>query len=158
MPQPALGIGAFFNLREASTDDEDGLTVLHEVNTAKIITAKEIVFTIGLSSIELLIGLILRAARTQRCAGEGELIFGLTNHGSMLPERSPWCQYAVFGGFGRLRFALPAPETGQETETGQKQGKGTVLGFDNSSIASPLPFKHIPVNPQAFENLQNLGR
>jgi hypothetical protein len=71
------------------------------VNIAKVITAKEIVFNIGLSPVELLIGLILRAARIQRCAGEGELIFGLTSHGPMLPERSPGCQYAVFGGFGR---------------------------------------------------------
>ena len=48
LPQPALGIGAFFNLR-GSMDAEDGLTVLHEVNIAKAITAKEIVFTIGMS-------------------------------------------------------------------------------------------------------------
>jgi hypothetical protein len=87
--------------------------VLHEVNMAKIITAKEMVFTkemvfnIGLFPVELLIELILRAARTQRCAGEGELMFGFTNHGPMLPERSPGCQYTVFGGFGRLRLGLP---------------------------------------------------
>jgi hypothetical protein len=77
------------------------------VNIAKVITAKEIVFTIGLSPIELLIELILRAARTQRCAGEGELIFGLTNHGPMLPQRSPGCQYAVYGGFGRSPLCAP---------------------------------------------------
>ncbi|MGA2852702.1 MAG: hypothetical protein ABSE90_01020 [Verrucomicrobiota bacterium] len=105
LPRPTLGMGAFFNLREASTCDEDGLTVLHEVNMAKEITAKEMVFTkdmvfiIGLFPVELLIELILRAARTQCRAGEGELIFGLTNHGPMLPESSPGCQYAVFGGF-----------------------------------------------------------
>ena len=100
-------MGAFFNLREASTCDEDGLTVLHEVNMAKVITAKEIVFNIGLSSVGLLIELILRAARTQRCADEGGLIIGLTNHGPMLPERSPWCQYAVFGGIGRWHLGMP---------------------------------------------------
>jgi hypothetical protein len=50
------------------------------------------------------------------------LIFGLTNHGPMLPERSPWCQYAVFGGLGRLRFAL------------KRVRNGLVLGFDNSRI------------------------
>jgi hypothetical protein len=50
--------------------DEDGFTVLHEVNMAKEITAKEMVFTkdmvfiIGLFPVELLIELILRAART----------------------------------------------------------------------------------------------
>ena len=80
--------------------------MLHEVNIAKAITAKEIVFTIGLSPIELLIGLLLCATRTQRCVDEGELIFGLTNHGRMLPERSPGCQYAVFGGFGCLRLGF----------------------------------------------------
>jgi hypothetical protein len=59
-------MGAFFNLREASTDDEDGLTVLHEVHIAKVITAKEMAFTkdmvfnIGLCPVELLIELILR--------------------------------------------------------------------------------------------------
>jgi hypothetical protein len=51
------------------------------VKIARVITAREIVFTIGLSPVELLIELILRAARTQRCSGEEELIFGLTNHG-----------------------------------------------------------------------------
>jgi hypothetical protein len=70
LPRPALGMGAFFNLREASMCDEDGFTVLHEVNMAKEITAKEMVFTkdmvfiIGLFPVELLIELILRAART----------------------------------------------------------------------------------------------
>jgi hypothetical protein len=64
LPRPALGIGAFFNLREASTCDEDGFTVLHEVNMAKVITAKEMVFNMGLFPVELLIELILRAART----------------------------------------------------------------------------------------------
>jgi hypothetical protein len=83
-------MGAFFNLRAASTDEEDGLTVLHEVNIAKVITAKEIAFNIDLSPIELLIELILRAARTQRCASEEEFVLGTTNHGPMLPERSPW--------------------------------------------------------------------
>jgi hypothetical protein len=113
LPRPALGTGAFFNLREASTSDADGLTVLHEVNMAKVITAKEMVFTkdrvfnIGLFPFDLLIELILRAARTQRCAGEGELIFGLTNHDPMLPERGLGCQYAVFCGFGRLHLGLP---------------------------------------------------
>jgi hypothetical protein len=29
--------------------------------------------------------LFLRAAGTQRCAGEGELLFGLTGHGATLP-------------------------------------------------------------------------
>jgi hypothetical protein len=52
LPQPALGMGAFFNLRAASTEAEDRLTVLHEVNIAKVITAKEMVFTMGLSPIE----------------------------------------------------------------------------------------------------------
>jgi hypothetical protein len=106
-------MGAFFNLRAASMWDADGFTVLHEVNMAKVITAKEMAFTkdrvfiMGLFPVELLIELILLAARTQRCAGEGELMFGFTNHGPMLPERSPGCQYAVFGGFGRLRLGLP---------------------------------------------------
>jgi hypothetical protein len=45
-------MGAFFNLRAASTEAEDRLTALHEVNIAKVITAKEIVFTMGLSPIE----------------------------------------------------------------------------------------------------------
>ena len=86
--------------------------MLHEVNIAKVIAAKEMVFTkeivfnIGLFPIELLVELILCAARTQPCAGGGELIFGLTNHGPMLPQPSPGCQYAVFGGFGRLRLGL----------------------------------------------------
>ena len=48
-------MGAFFNLRAASPDEEDSLAVLHEVNKAKAITAKEIVFNIGLSPIELLV-------------------------------------------------------------------------------------------------------
>jgi hypothetical protein len=55
-----------------------------EKNTARVIAAKELVFNIGLSPVELLIELILRAARTQRCAGEGELVFGLTEHGGIL--------------------------------------------------------------------------
>jgi hypothetical protein len=65
--------------------------VLHEVNMAKVITAKEMVFNIGSFPIELLVALILRAARTQRCPVRG-IDF---RHGPMLPERSPWCQYAV---------------------------------------------------------------
>jgi hypothetical protein len=44
LPRPALGTGAFFNLRAASPDD---FTVLHEVNIAKAITAKEMIFNIG---------------------------------------------------------------------------------------------------------------
>ena len=68
--------------------------MLHEVNIAKVITAKEIVFTIGLSPIELLIGLILRAVRTQHCSSEGELISDSPSTVAMLPERSPGCQYA----------------------------------------------------------------
>jgi hypothetical protein len=55
LPQPALGIAAFFNLREASPDDEDSLTVPHEVNKANAITAKQIVFDMGLSPLELLV-------------------------------------------------------------------------------------------------------
>ena len=68
-------MGAFFNLRDASTDDDDDPTVLHEVNIAKVITVKEKVFTIGLSPVELLIEWIVRTARTQRRSSEEELIF-----------------------------------------------------------------------------------
>src|ERR1035438_5352535 len=99
LPRPALGMGVFFNLRAASPDDEDGPTVLHEVSMAREITANEIVFTkamvfnIGLFPVELLIESRLHRARTQRCAGEGKLIFGLTHLGPMLPERGLWCQY-----------------------------------------------------------------
>jgi hypothetical protein len=57
-------MGAFFNLRAASTADADGLAVLHEVNSAKVITAKEIIFTMGWSPIELLVGLKLAEYRT----------------------------------------------------------------------------------------------
>jgi hypothetical protein len=55
-----------------------------EKNIARVIAVKERVFIIGLSPIELLIELILRAARTPRCAGEGELVFGLAEHGQIL--------------------------------------------------------------------------
>jgi hypothetical protein len=61
LPQPALGMGAFFNLRAASPEGE-GLTVLHEVNMAKVITAKKMVFNMGLFPVELLVELILRVA------------------------------------------------------------------------------------------------
>jgi hypothetical protein len=33
--------------------------------------------------------LLLRAARTQRCAGEGELVFGLTKHVASLSRAGP---------------------------------------------------------------------
>jgi hypothetical protein len=66
--------------------------VLHEVKIAKAITAKEMVFNMALFPFELLVELILRVARIQRWAGRGGI-----NHGSMLPERSPGCQYAVLG-------------------------------------------------------------
>jgi hypothetical protein len=89
-------MGAFFNLREASTCDVDGPTVLHEVNMAKATTAKEMIFTkdrvfnIGSFPVELLIELILRAARVRE-----SIDLGLTNHSPMLQERSLGCQYAV---------------------------------------------------------------
>ena len=40
--------------------------------------------------------LLLRAACTQRYAGESELAFGLNKHGAMLPERGPTCQKGFF--------------------------------------------------------------
>jgi hypothetical protein len=45
-------MGAFFNLRAASPEAEDGLTVLHEVKIAKAITAKEMVFNMGWFPVE----------------------------------------------------------------------------------------------------------
>ncbi len=36
------------------------------------------------------VNLLLRAARTQRCAGEGELISELTKHGVILPKGGPF--------------------------------------------------------------------
>jgi hypothetical protein len=53
LPQPALGTGAFFNLRAASAEEEE-LTVLHEVTIAKVITAKAKFFNMGLFPVELL--------------------------------------------------------------------------------------------------------
>jgi len=35
------------------------------------------------------------------CAGEGELVYGLTEHGAMMIEAEPCCQLAVFAGFAR---------------------------------------------------------
>jgi hypothetical protein len=43
--------------------------------------------------------LLLRAARTQRYAGEGELVFGLTKHGGILREHGLACQRPGFGSF-----------------------------------------------------------
>ena len=65
-------------------DDADRLAVPAEKNIARVIAAKELVLVIGLSPVELLLELILRAVRTQRCAGEGELVFDLTKHGENL--------------------------------------------------------------------------
>jgi hypothetical protein len=141
LPQPALGIGAFFNLRAASADEADGLTVLHEVNIAKVITAKEIAFNIGLSPIELLIELILRAARIQRCAGEGELIWGPTITDRCC-QNTVHGQYAFWGGFGRLRLGL-----GDVTQS--SPADGTTLGWMTQSRWDWE--RHIyPVRPFAF--------
>ena len=43
--------------------------------------------------------LLLRAARTQRCAREGELLLGLTEHEGMLLKRRLGRQRPGFGGF-----------------------------------------------------------
>ena len=48
------------------------------------------------------LNLLLRAARTQRFAGDGEWLLGLSEHCAMLPERGPSCQRA------RLLACLPA--------------------------------------------------
>jgi hypothetical protein len=39
--------------------------------------------------------LLLRAARTQRCAGEGELAFGLTKHGGRIAGGEFWGRLGV---------------------------------------------------------------
>ncbi len=45
--------------------------------------------------------LVFRAARTtQRCAGEGELLFGLTKHVGVVPKGGLACQQAIFAYFG----------------------------------------------------------
>jgi hypothetical protein len=107
-------MGAFFNLRAASTDDEDGLTVLHEVNIAKVITAKEIVFNIGLSPVELLIELILRVTRTQRCAGEGEFIFGLIKRESWPDAARTQSEVSIYGFLTVLAACARACRAGRE--------------------------------------------
>jgi hypothetical protein len=56
------------------------------------------------------------------------LFFGLTNHDSMLPERNPECQSAVFGGFGRLRFSL-----------GKRVGNRTISSLRNHALSGLEP-------------------
>jgi hypothetical protein len=65
-------------------DDADRPAVQAEKNIARVIAAKEPVFIIELSPFELLTELTLRAAHTQRSAGEEELVFILTKHGEIL--------------------------------------------------------------------------
>jgi hypothetical protein len=65
--------------------------------------------------------LLLRAARTPGCAGEGELVLGLTEHGGILPGGGSACQRAVFG---RFWLGLPAKAgngAGGRAEIGPEQ-------------------------------------
>ena len=51
-----------------------------------------------------LVGNCLRAPPVLSAAGEGELVFGLTKHRAILPERGLASQWQ---GFGRVRLELP---------------------------------------------------
>jgi hypothetical protein len=54
--------------------------------------------------------LLLRAVSPQHCAGERELVFGLTGHDGIVPARGPVCQGRVFGIFRRLWEGLRVRE------------------------------------------------
>jgi hypothetical protein len=70
---------------------------------------------------QLLIGnCFFRTAFTERCAGEGELAFGLTKHRVILPEHGLAWQPAVFA---RLRGAC-RPGKGSGERAGAESGLG----------------------------------
>jgi hypothetical protein len=79
--------------------------------------------------------LLFRAARTQRCAGEGELFFGLTEHGVILPQGCLACQRAALAVFARLRVGALA-RMGSGAGDRVSPGIVTVLIFIDDSLAS----------------------
>jgi hypothetical protein len=88
--------------------------------------------------------LLLRAARTQRCAGEGELVFGLTEHDATLPKRGRGCQRAIFASFRVARGSASGVRHAKCGMPGVGRGKATSATeamFDQFTIScSPTSF------------------
>ena len=62
-------------------------------------------------------------ARTQRCAGEGELVFGFTKHGETLPKHGLTCKEGYFGGLGRVVRGRRSVRGGVAAADGHERGR-----------------------------------
>jgi hypothetical protein len=79
----------------------------------------------------------LRAARTQRCAGEGELVFGLTQHAVSLSGAMAGAPALVFGPLGKVSAGLQRPVLTCRAPPGSGSGPARPAGGRTPLVSRP---------------------